>query len=95
MNRVTHWGPIVLFIGNGVYLVLEEKKNKNSSYWDLISDIVPVHYTPGLFETTTEDYTLRIMKYRILLKQLFSVQCTTPIKKKIPIVNYVEKLAEY
>lgn len=28
MNRVTHWGPIVLFIGNAADLLLEEKKKK-------------------------------------------------------------------
>lgn len=29
MNRVTHWGPIVLFIGNAADLLLGKKKKPN------------------------------------------------------------------
>lgn len=31
MNRVTHWGPIVLFIGNAADLLLGEKKKKKEN----------------------------------------------------------------
>lgn len=42
MNRVTHWGPIVLFIGNAADLLLEEKKKKREKkqeLWLVRSDI--------------------------------------------------------
>lgn len=91
MNRVTRWGPIVLFLSNAVYLLLGKYNAASESWNQRYSMYVKDSW---IFENIAEAYTLRIMKWRIVLKQLFCVQCTVSIKKN-PVVNYVEKLVVY